>query len=249
VAVQITSPLKSVAARAGKRGVEMKILAIVLLVLSTVLFSQDILFEDDFNDGNADGWIIIQPEGTYVVNDSLRYDLSYYGSNVVSPSVARGDSAIIYMSVQNYSILVECIPHLPSVALGVGVRFSLGDYGYVCWIWPSYNDIDIWRHDGSGSWISLGSETFSFNWDEAYWIRFECDGGTLRARAWQHPNPEPTEWDITVSDSTYTMGCIALVASGGGSGGPAWGEFDNVVVTSLPNALEHSTWSQIKAMF
>ena len=228
----------------------MKNLTIVLLVLSTVLFSQTILFEDDFNDGDAIGWMIVQPEGYYYVNDSLRYDISYDGSNQVSPAVARGDSASLFMTVQDYSVLVECIPHQPSIALGIGLRFSLGDFAYVCWIWPDFDDIDIWRHDGVGSYLVLGSVPYSFDWDESYWVRFECEGGTLRAKAWEDPDPEPSEWALTVFDYTYiNNGCVGLTASAGSSGGPAWGEFDNVVVTTITSALDQTTWSQIKAAF
>ena len=229
----------------------MKTLAIVLLALSTVLFSQDVLFEDDFNDGDAVGWIITQPQGNYIVNEYLRYDISYDGTSQVSPFLARGDSACVFMTVQDYSALAECIPHQPSITVGVAVRFSLGDYGYICWIWPDDDDVDIWRHDGVGSWTIIKTANYPIDWDEPYWVRFECEGSTLRAKVWQDPDPEPVDWLLKVSDNTYiNNGCIGLVATNWNGIGPAWGEFDNVVVTTIePGALDQSTWGLIKAAF
>ena len=230
----------------------MKTLTIVLLALSTVLFSQDILFEDDFNDGDALGWIIVRSEGNYFVNDSLRYDISYDGPDQVPPTVARGDSASLFMTVQDYSVLAECIPHLPSLLVGVGVMYSLGDYGYICCLWPEGDKFYIWRLDGIlEEYVDLGSANCSIDWDESYWVRFECEGDTLRANVWQDPDPEPAEWMLIVSDTTYiNNGCVVLYATNVDGIGPAWAEFDNVVVTTIsPGALEQSTWALIKSSF
>ncbi len=230
----------------------MKTLTIALLVLSTVLFSQDILFEDDFNDGDAIGWIIVRPEGNYFVNESLRYDISYDGTGQVPPTVARGDSASLFMTVQDYSVLAECIPHLPSLLVGVGVRYSLGDYGYIWCLWADGLSFLILRIDGGPeNWEDLGSIYCPIDWDEHYWVRFECDGGTLRAKVWQDPDPEPAGWMLEVSDTTYiNNGCVVLYATQANGIGPAWAEFDNVVVTTItPGALEQSTWALIKSSF
>lgn len=229
----------------------MKTLIIVLLVLSTVLFSLDTLFVDDFSDGTPDGWMPLFGEGTYFVNASQRYDISYTGTNHVTPAVVRGDSANIYMTVNDYSVLLEAICHSPSDYIGIYARGTLAHTGYVMWMRYDVNEIHIFRHDGPSNWTSIGEVAFTLTYDEHYWIRFECEGGTLRCKAWQGlQGDEPSGWILTAFDYTWDdYGFMGFVTGQYGEG-DSHAEFDNVVVTAVePSALEQSTWSTIKAVF
>ncbi len=231
----------------------MKILTVVLLVLSTVLFSQEILFEDDFSDGTADGWIPLFGEGTYFVNDSLRYDISYTGTNYVTPAVIRGDSASIYMSLNDYSVLLEGIAHSPSAYIGIYLRGTLAHTGYSMYGRYDFNDIVILRHDGPGSHTFLDLISFPLVYDEHYWLRFQCEGDTLRGKVWQgSAGDEPAAWLLTAFDAAYDdYGFMGFVTGRySSSPGDSHAEFDNVVVTAVePVAYEQSTWGMIKSVF
>lgn len=227
----------------------MKVLVIVLLIISTVLFSQVILFEDDFSDGNPDGWMPLFGEGTYFVNDSLRYDISYTGTNYVTPCVVRGDSSVIYMTVNDYSVLLEGICHSPSDYIGIYVRGTLSHTGYGMWMRYEANEIDIFRHDGPGSWTSIGSVYFPLIYAEHYWFRFQCEGSLLSCKAWQgEPGDEPAEWLLKSSDQTWDDYGFTGFVTGRYVEGDCHAEFDNVVVTTIePSTFEQSTWGRIKS--
>lgn len=119
----VTVVFTSLLARQG--GVEMKKFTIALLILPAILFAEDILFQDDFSDGNADGWIAMFGEGSYFVNDSLRYDISYTGTEYVYPCVIRGDSSSIYMTENNYSVVLENY-----YTLSICIRWSLRAWNF-----------------------------------------------------------------------------------------------------------------------
>ncbi|RKZ07419.1 hypothetical protein DRQ25_11635 [Candidatus Fermentibacteria bacterium] len=230
----------------------MKILFIFLVVLVPVLTAQTVLFSDDFSDGNADGWFVLMPEGTYSVNDSLRYQISYTGVEDVDPTVVRGDSAGIYMTTSNYSVLLEGVGHSPSDYIGVFVRGTFSHTGYTFFLRYTYNDICILRHDGEGQWTFIALESYAVSCDEFYWMRFECDEDNLRAKVWQGTTgDEPAEWLITAIDDTYSncgfMGF--LTGRYTSSPGDSDAELDNVVVTGLPLSFDQSTWAGIKSIF
>jgi len=79
----------------------MKLIFALLIIAVPALQAQAILFEDDFSDGNADGWTEWDPDGTYEVNADLRYQLSYPGTGDVDPIAVRGDVDDIYMSTKS----------------------------------------------------------------------------------------------------------------------------------------------------
>lgn len=229
----------------------MKILFIVLLVLAPVLTAQVVLFEDDFNDSNANGWYIFMPEGTYFVNDSLRYQMQYTGSMDVDPGVVRGDSAGIYMSTNNYSVLLEGVGHAPSDYIGVFIRGTFAHTGYALWLRYDFDDVHIFRHDGFDDWTSIAVVSMSVSEEEFYWIRFECEQDNLRGKVWQGTaGDEPADWLITANDGTYNnCGWMGFITGRYYAQGSSDAELDNVVVTSLLLALEHSTWAGIKSIF
>ncbi len=231
----------------------MKMFTIALLILPAVLLSQDILFQDDFTDGIPDGWMPLFGEGTYFVNDSLRYDISYTGPNYVTPAVVRGDSASIFMTVNDYSVLLESVVHSPSAYVGIYLRGTLGHTGYGMWTRYSDNDILIFRHDGPGDYTTIGSIGFPLAYGEHYWLRFQCEGALMSCKAWQGTvGDEPAAWMLSVFDYAWDNNGFMGYVTGQYSSSPgnSHAEFDNVVVTSVePQILSQTTWAAIKATF
>jgi hypothetical protein len=229
----------------------MRLAALVLVLVAAVLATQTVLFEDDFNDGNADGWFIIMPEGTYFVNDSLRYEIAYYGTDDIDPCVVRGDSLGMYMTTEHYSVLLEGIGHSPSDYIGVFIRGTLSQTGYVMWLRYGYNDVAIFRHEGVGSWNELTWSNYSLTYDDPYWIRFECCQDTLRGKVWEGTvGDEPAYWLVTAVDNNYcNCGFMGFVTGRYAASGDSRAELDNVVVTSVePVYLEASSWARIKSI-
>ena len=226
----------------------MKKFSIALFFLPAVLLSQVILFQDDFSDGNPDGWIPLFPEGVYFVNASLRYDISYTGANNVDPTVVRGDSASFYMTVNDYSVLAEGIAYNPSDFLGIFLRGTMGQTGYTAYLRPLYDDICILRHDGPDIRTALGTMDSPNNLGQFYWIRFECEGNLLRAKAWQgEASDEPADWLLTVVDSVYDNYGFTGFSTGRYGFGSSHAEFDNFVVTTVGSGpLDQITWAGVK---
>lgn len=230
----------------------MKIL-IILMALAPLAFAQDVLFEDNFDDGNADGWFEMATGATYEVNSDYRYELSYAGPDSDIAFSHRGDLGET-MSEENYSVLMEIIGHYPTTITAISVRYMQGTgSAYTLYINYQYDTFYIYKYytfiSGSiiGSSVSFSS---GFNYLTPYWVRFECVGSYLRAKIWTGPvSPEPTEWMIVRVDGTFwNTGCMAI-ESANLYGGDNCMEFDNVVVTSFPVSLESSTWGAIKNSF
>ncbi len=247
----VTVVFTSLLARQG--GVEMKKFTIALLILPAILFAEDILFQDDFSDGNADGWIAMFGEGSYFVNDSLRYDVSYTGTGYVYPCVVRGDSSSVYMTENDYSVLLETVIHSPSQYAGVYARGTFDETGYVLWLRNTLDDVSIFRHDGQSIYTAIGSVYFPLDYDTHYWMRFQCEGGLLCGKVWQGDvGDEPADWLLSVFDYTYdNYGFTGFVTGRySTSPGSSHSEFDNVVVTTVtPGAIEQITWAGIKTTF
>lgn len=228
----------------------MKLFTVVLVLCLSVLNAQTVLFEDDFTDGNADGWIEWDTLATYEVNGDLRYQLSYSGADDVDGIAARGDLGSV-MSTNNYSVRVKAIAHSPTDYIGVGLRLTQQLQGYVAYLRILYNDVCICRHESEYIYDFIGIENIAtVNYDEPYWIRFKCENEFLMVKVWQGQSyEEPDEWLLVTSDTTYSNNGCAVLASANHLEGACDTEFDNVQVIGYPTSLEQSTWGQIKAIF
>ncbi len=219
-----------------------------VLALPGLLSAETILFHDDFNDGDAVGWIPMFGEGTYFVNSSFRYELSYSGPNNVDPCTVRGDSLGIYMCVSDYSVVLEGICHDPSDFIGVFLRGTFAETGYALFLRYPYQDLSIMRHDGPGVHIPLKDVSFNLEYEANYWIKFQCEGNSLTGKVWQGTvEDEPAEWTIATTDATYSNCGFAGFVTGNVYSGDSHAEFDNVMVTTDYVALEAFTWGAIKA--
>lgn len=229
------------------KGYTMK-LTLTLLLLSFMPLFGDILFEDDFQDGNADGWIELVPEATYSVNEFFRYEMSFEGTENIDAVSANSDVPE-KMSVPDYSVLVEVLAHNPCDEMCICVRVQTSGStgtGYVAMLRFDIGEISIKRFEGLG-WINLSQLDISLSFEQPYWLRFECVGDSLRTKVWLGtPESEPDEWLLAVADSTFSEpGYFALLAAAWG-GGSYNGEFDCVCVTTPSLSLNNRTWGGIK---
>lgn len=83
---------------------------------------------------------------------------------------------------------------------------NTGLNGYLCVVRTNSTIIDIYKRmsDGSYPLIASGTLPFTVVQDTQYRMRFQIRGTTLNARCWT--TTEPTTWQVTGTDSTYTYG-------------------------------------------
>lgn len=60
----------------------------------------------------------------------------------------------------------------------------------------------------NGVWadISSGGKTINVYNDQGYWVRFRAWGTSLKVKMWAHRMPEPSAWDVEVTDANITSG-------------------------------------------
>lgn len=71
----------------------------------------------------------------------------------------------------------------------------------------------------------VSSSAFTFDNNEYYTLKASASGNDLNAKFWIRSGTEPTDWDITVTDTSYSQGEIALTTD------TSTTSFDNVSVT------------------
>ena len=158
------------------------------------------------------------------------------------------------MSEENYSVLVETIGHSPTTHWGINVRYvEAAGTAYGIYVGKYWDTFYIGRYDSFLSFTMLGSSVpfpGGFEYLTPYWVRFECNQDTLRAKVWAGlASEEPVDWMIVRVDDTYqNNGCMGIDACNEFNNDLCT-EFDNVVVTSVPSSLENSTWGVIKSAF
>jgi hypothetical protein len=62
----------------------------------------------------------------------------------------------------------------------------------------------------SGATTILGTASFAATAGTSYTLRFRMVGTTLYARVWQTGTTEPSSWQITVTDTTFSSGFCGL---------------------------------------
>ena len=234
----------------------MKSIVGILFLLISVC-GADILFEDNFDDGNADGWTEYSnyPDSAYYyvqdgwyhfeIEENAAYIASYNGDDSgTNPNT---------MSIPDYTIYCKTRAYSLTGHIGILGRFAspLSDEtGYAVWLRYSSDTVVMWRHDGSGVWVELGEEFCTLEYNEEYWVRFDLWGGLLRTKVWQGSlSNEPAYYLISTYETTYTNpGSI-------GMGAQSWGyiqshaAFDSVIVSDPLVSLDQTTWGLIKSGF
>lgn len=224
--------------------------SLLFLIVITVLCQAEILFSDDFEDGDADGWTTIAAGATYFVSGGW-YHMLHSQPDDVYAGAYNGDQSGS-MSVADYSLLTEIYPREGQSGPVVRYDNSSGS-GYWFVINPEMDGVALVKMSGSGAPDILAIENITLSYLEYYWMRIEISGSQLGGKIWQGvPADEPDEWFITASDATITSpGSICLYAHSSNPGGTATvhNDYDNIEVKDdITLALSGVTWGGIKAL-
>lgn len=100
------------------------------------------------------------------------------------------------------------------------LRYNSGtDSGY----WMGYDGQVSTGHiyitnNSSGTKTSLASGSMTLTNGTFYWVRAQAIGTALKVRIWQDGGSEPSTWNLTTTNSTYTSGYAGVVANSNGTG-------------------------------
>jgi tetratricopeptide (TPR) repeat protein len=185
------------------------------------------LFFDDFNDENADGWVVDQ--GTWsVVNGT--YEQSDTRTGGIPPLGGRMFSHIDGSDYSDFEVTVELqVVSSPTRSRELALVFrdaaDLQDF-YHLRLWsgttPGDDHFQLWKYVN-------GTPIFLTEIDTGYWttatvfvFKVSAIGNRIKAKHWEKGTPEPAGWDLTIADSSHSNGSFALAT---------WnthGRFDNV---------------------
>ena len=234
----------------------MKNVTVFLFVIAAVCWAGT-LFEDCFDDGNADGWSewASHPDSAdYYVQDTwYHFEIEQDDGYVATLNGDVSDTDPHLMSIPDYSIYCKVCAYDETQHLGVLGRWQSppsGQFGYALWLRVLSNDVVLWRHDGSGTYVPLADHNFVLDYGIDYWMRFDLVGGLLQGKVWEGSlGEEPVDYLFSVLDYTYSdPGSMGVI-------GQAWGVYlvhtavDSVMVFDPMGTLEQSTWAGIKSIF
>jgi hypothetical protein len=227
----------------------MKSLMIFIAVLSYAAESYGTTyFSDDFDDGNADGWVEISMI-EYEVVDGMYY---FHGGYQENHGISFNGDNLGFMSVPDYSASCRVILET-GYFIGMLIRFREDvDYNLMLLLCPPEQKLRLYRWYWSGT-ILLDQVSFPVNYDEEYWLRFEVEDDLFRGKAWSgDPGDEPSSWMVSTQDSSVTWpGSLGLFCVGINSRGKASlsGRFDDVTVTDpIQSILSSGTWACLKRL-
>lgn len=218
------------------------------VTLSIILFAAStVLFQDDFNDGNADGWFTTGAF-TYQVLDG-RYHFSG-GESGNNPRSYRGDIGI-EMSTPDYSVMMDAEIEV-GILIGIMTRYwEDGLYNMMLVLSIPGQSLNLYRWHWSSIEL-LDSYPFPVQAGTTYRMKMQCSGDTFAGRVWLPVEDEPELWFVTASDSLSRPGAAALYAARAPNDPTdiyLSCFYDNVVVeTPEPWALTQRTWAAIKRL-
>ena len=215
------------------------------------------LFEDCFDDGDANGWTECcdEPDSAlyYVQDGWYHMDLDVQTSGGIYAQNGDDTTGTPHvMSCCDYTLYCKSKAWSPTPHVGFGVRTPEDPlYGECYALWLRYNmgDVVIFRHEAGGGYVILDLEPFSLSYGQEYWIRFDVEGDQLCGKVWQGSiSDEPLENTLEVVDNTYTDPGSVLVGCQMYDPGSRHAAFDSVLVMG-ELGLQSDTWGAIKASF
>lgn len=205
-----------------------------------------VLFTDDFNDGNDDGWTREGAAEFQVI--SQEYVIYSQGDRGLGKSL-NGDLNGV-MSTPDYSVL-------GSVTMETGLHAGLlcrwidsSQWYYRLVMRPASGSIALERLIDSGPTMVLDESPVQIFLNTEYLVRLEVEGDEVRGRIWTgSQEDEPQEWDVSVTDGLQGQ-AGSFGVFGAGFGKVSWSMiFDDITVsTPLPESLRGSSWAGIKAV-
>ncbi|RKZ01950.1 hypothetical protein DRQ21_09655 [Candidatus Fermentibacteria bacterium] len=230
----------------------MKVFSLFLvLVLYTTLLG-GVLLEDDFSDGNDDGWLK-WTEG-YASNASYEvaegeYHLMNSGPGWIPAASHTGDLANGTMSSSDYSILVKVTPEACYRAGILARGFMPSFTGYILVMIPSENKLVLSKMMSTGP-QTLDLTTVPLQYGQAYWLRLTLEGTSIQGKVWQGSvADEPSGWMVETVDGQYqNPGRIGAFCCNFSSDSKALTSvyYDDVLVTSDQGSLLAVSWAHIK---
>lgn len=223
----------------------MKVFSLVALIFLNISFAE-VYFEDDFSDGDDDGWIKSGSAGFLVTNGE--YNI-FAGGLRGQGLTLNGDNSGV-MSQPDYSI--RCILRIEcGLEAGVVARYiGSDDWYYQIVFKPSSEQVILERTKLLGPTMTLDEYFLPLALNEEYFVRFQVSGDLIQGKIWQGTTEdEPCEWHMQANDSVQSNpGSFGLFAGGYGKEKVPWASlFDNVIVTSpVEQNLAQQTWASIK---
>ncbi len=86
----------------------------------------------------------------------------------------------------------------------------------------------LYKRVGDSPQLLTSNPNFSYATGDSIHFRINCNGTTLRTRMWKNAETEPSTWDITFTDTSFTAGKIYLAVNGGPDAVADEVRFDNI---------------------
>jgi len=204
----------------------------------------EVLFTDDFNDGDDDGWLRSGSASWQVISGEYHMYTEGKGQGTSFNSDQPG-----VMSTADYSILATINIEAGTNA-GIIARFNgPGNWYYRLILYTAGGgNLKLDRKQDGGPTFLLDEYPLAVNFDTDYMVRLQVSGDMITGRAWTGTlEDEPDVWQVSDQDNLQgEPGSFALTS--GGYGKVSWScKFDDVVVSSpVPMVFTPATWASIK---
>jgi hypothetical protein len=132
-----------------------------------------------------------------IVNNSGQVSNSTTSYSAVLGPVATNAEVLFTGSLSNYT----------SNNLGAVLRWTDSNNWYKAYI---NGTTLVVQKKVNGTTTIIGSASFTATAGTSYTLRFRVVGTSLYARVWQTGTTEPTSWQITVTDTTFSSGYCGL---------------------------------------
>jgi hypothetical protein len=216
-------------------------LPLLALLLLAGVCPADVLFEDDFDDGDASGW----HEISMVEYDVIEGMYRMYGGYEQNHGISFNGDLEGTMSVPDYSAVCTVLPETGTF-FGMMVRFREDAAANIMLVLSlPQQTVVLYRWNWTGITL-LDQAPFEVLQGTEYRIRFETVGEVFRGKAWTGEE-EPAEWMVSASDTLAAPGSVALFCAGISDVSLSC-LFDDVVVTGSPSPLESVSWGAVKAL-
>jgi hypothetical protein len=214
----------------------------LFLVLVSAAFG-DILFQDDFDDGNADGW----HEISMIHYDVIEGEYQMYGGYAENHGISFNGDDSGYMSTPDYSATCVITPEV-GVFFGMMCRFvEDSDYKIMLVINDLNQSLTLYRWHSAGLTL-LDQAAFPVQMNQQYRLRYEVSSDTFRGKAWiGEAGDEPAQWMVSCTDTMSSAGSVALFCAGISADVSLSCFFDDVVVCDPLSSLSSFTWAAIKS--
>jgi len=219
-----------------------------ILVLVPVAYA-GILFSDDFNDGDDEGWSHFGGAG-FDVSSGIYY---IYSNGTGTRGISYSGDAAGQMSQSDYSMTARVNFDTGNTA-GIAVRYSdSGEWFYVLVLNSLTDEVVLGRGKASGAVIPLDAVPMTIYTEFHCWMKLEVSGTSLGGKVWTGSlEDEPEEWLVLADDSTQPgPGSVALFVTGPyAAGNVLWTcGFDDVEVTDeLSLTMTSGSWGTIKSL-